>query len=351
MNTTGTAAGNTDFAAAMHEVENNLEVRRLMLVLANVLTPACVMAITDCMSGADTNEALAWLPPLIMPIVGGLLLATGFLVTGVVSRCHFGLVLNGTKIRKVETGQLVLRPLNWLGVTTNFLVLTALSSALGTICLTAGLGLGWWAWLGGAATFVVVMLWLPVSHARANRRCKELHVHWQQGTIDKELRIEHSRKSLDSATADISVVVVMAVALFAGVFNALTNVGAINDQLAVTPAPEAIKSFAPVALLVFVLVSLLVSCRILVRLRLAFGEHSRRLASLRDEEDRTAMIWRPQERTYLLYGIVLALAVASAIMLGYERADFVVAMIAGGVTLLAGAAWYPLVLRFARRAG
>jgi len=343
-------AGNTDFAAAMHEVENNLEVRRLMLVLANVLTPACVMAITDCWSGDGYTEALAWLPPLIMPLVGALLLATGFLVTGVVARCHFGLVLNGTKIRKVETGELLLRPLNWLGVTTNFLILTALSSALGTICLMAGFGLGWWSWLGGAVTFFLMMLWLPISHLRANRRCKELDGHWQQGSIDKELRIEHSRKSLDNTTADISVVVVMAVALFAGVFNALTNLGAISNDLAVTPAPTITKAFAPVILIIFVLVSLLVSCRILVRLRLAFGEHSQRLAGLRDEVDRTAMIWRPQERTYLLYAIVLALAVASAVMLGYERSGGMVAMIAGGITLIAGAAWYPLVLKFARRA-
>lgn len=342
--------GNTDFAAAMHEVENNLEVRRLMLVLANVLTPACVMAITDCLSGNRYNEALAWLPPLIMPLAGGLLLATGFLVTGVVARCHFGLVLNGTKIRKVETGKLSLRRLNWLGVTTNFLVLTALSSALGSLCLLAGFGLDWWAWVGGAATFFTMMLWLPVSHMRANRRCTELETHWQQGSINQDLRIEHSRKSLDNTTADISVVVVMAVALFAGAFNALTNLGAISDELPVTPDPTVTKALGPTILIIFVLASLLVSCRILVRLRLAFGEHSQKLAGLRNEEDRTAMIWRPQERTYLLYAIVLALAVASSIMLGYDRSGGTAAMIAGGVTLVAGAVWYPLVLKFARRA-
>lgn len=338
-----------DFEAAMHEVENNLEVRRLMVVLANVLTPACVMAVSDSLSGADLSESLAWLPPLIMPLSGGLLLATGFLVTGVVARCHFGLVLNGTKMRKVETGELQLRPLNWLGVTTNFLVLTALSSALGTICLMAGLGLGWWSWIGGATTLVLVMLWLPISHLRANRRCRSLEQHWQHGPVKQELRAEHSRKALDNTTADISVVVVMAVALFAGVFNSLTNLGAIPDDLDVLPSPATTKAVGPAILTSFLLLSLLLSCRILVRLRLAFGYHAQKLASLRDEEDRTAMIWRPQERTYLLYGIVLMLAIASAIMLGYERAGAAVGMIAGAVTLVAGAAWYPIVLRVARR--
>ena len=339
----------SDFAAAMHEVENNLEVRRLMVVLANVLTPACVMAVTDSMSGAAPTPSLAWLPPIVMPICGGLLLATGFLVTGVVSRCHFGLVLNGTKMKKVETGQLELRPLNWLGVTTNFLLLNAVSAALGALMLLASFGFESWAWVGAGAVFALVMGWLPISHVRANRRCRELDQHWTHAEPTTALRIQHGRKSLDSTTADISVVVVMAVALFAGVFNSLTNLGAISDDLAVTPGPGVLKDWAPAILTSFVLVSLLVSCRILVRLRLAFGSHSSRLAALRGESDRTALVWRPQERTYLLYAIVLALAVAAAVMLGWERAGRTVGLIAGGGVLLAGAIWYPAVLKLARR--
>ena len=117
-----------DFAAAMHEADSNLEVRRLMLVLTNVLTPACVMAVSDCLSGPSPIEAVAWLPRAVLPLAGALLLVSGLLVTGVVARCHFGLVVNGTKLKKVETGALSLRPLNWLGVTTNFVALTALSA-------------------------------------------------------------------------------------------------------------------------------------------------------------------------------------------------------------------------------
>jgi hypothetical protein len=139
------------------------------------------------------------------------------------------------------------------------------------------------------------------------------------------------------------------VALFAGVFNALTNLGAIPDSLLVTPPPATLKGFGPAVLTTFLLVSLLLSCRILVRLRLAFGEHSRKLAGLRGETDRTAMVWRPQERSYLLYAIVLALAVAAAVMLGWERVGRTVGLIAGGALLLAGAIWYPIVLRLARR--
>lgn len=344
-----TTPADRDFEAAMHEVENNLEVRRLMVVLSNVLTPACVMAVTDGMSGADPSPATAWLPPLLLPICGALLLAAGFLVTGVVARCHFGLVLNGTKMHKVATGELSLRPLNWLGVTTNFQVLTALSAALGAIALVGSADLPWWTWVAGAVTFVVAMLWLPISHERANRRCRELEAAWHHDTPTPELQAEHARKSLDGTTADISVVVVMAVALFAGVFNALTNLGAIPDELAVTPQPATLKTVAAPLLVVFLLVSLLLSCRILVRLRLAFGTYSERLAALRDERDRTAMVWRPQERTYLLYVIVLALAIASAVMLGWQVSGRDLGLAAGGLLLLLGAAWYPYVLRKARR--
>jgi hypothetical protein len=258
-------------------------------------------------------------------------------------------VLNGTKMKKVETGTLSLRGLNWLGVTTNFVAVTALSAALGAVCLAAGLGGGWWAWPAGGATALLLMLWLPLTHRRANHRCRELDDAWQHAPPPDELREQHARKSLDSTAADIAVVVVMAVALFAGVFNALTNLAAVADTLAIEPAPVTLKHTGPAVLSTFLLLSLLLSCRILVRLRLAFGEHSRTLAALRQEVDRTAMLWRPQERTYLLYAIVLLLAAAAALLLGYERIGPVAGIGATCAVLVAGGVWYPAVLAIARR--
>jgi len=343
------AAAAADFAAAMHEVETNLEVRRLMLVLTNVLTPASIMAVSDCLSGSDYPPAAAWLPPAVLPLCGALLLCVGFLVTGVLGRCHFGLVVNGTKMRKVEKGHLDLQPLNWLGVTTNFVALTAASASLGAASLAAGTGHGRLALPAAAATALLLMLWLPVCHARANRRCRALDAFWQHDEPPPDLREQHARKSLDATAADISVIVVMAVALFAGVFNALTNLGAIPADVAVVPAPKDLKALAFPVLSGFLLVSLLLSSRMLVRLRLAFGEHSRRLAALRHETDTTAFAWRPQERTYLLYAIVLVLAAASALLLGHERGGPTVGFGAGAAVLLAGAGWYPLVLTLAGR--
>lgn len=341
-------AAEVDYAAAMNEAMSNLEVRRLMLVLTNVLTPACVMAVTDCLAGSNVAASFAWLPRLVLPICGGLLLATGFFVAGVLARCHFGLVVNGTKLQMVETGKLALSPLNWLGVTTNFLIITAMSTALGALALCAGLGLGASSWIAAGVVLVAVLAWLPSSHARANRACQEFSLHWQTAEIPIALREEHTRKSLDATSSDISVVVVMAAALFAGLFNALTNLGGIRPNAETTPPVSTIQNAAPVVLLGFAFVSLLFSCRILVRLRIAFGEHSQRLAALRDETDTNAMRWRAQERTYLLYSIVLVLLAATGIMLGYDRSGPVAGMTTGGLALVAGLVWYPATLRAAR---
>lgn len=320
-----------------------------MLVLSNVLTPASVMAVSDCLSGSDYPPAAAWLPGAVLPLCGALLLAAGFLVTGVLGRCHYGLVVNGTKMRKVESGRLDLQPLNWLGVTTNFVALTALSGALGTACLVAALGAQRWALPAAGGTAVLLLLWLPFCHARANRRCRELDAYWQNAQPPADLREQHARKSLDATAADISVVVVMAVALFAGVFNALTNLGAVPAELAIEPPPADLKATAFPVLSAFLLASLLLSGRMLVRLRLAFGEHSRRLATLRNEVDATALKWRPQERTYLLYAIVLVLAAASAVLLVHERVGRTAGLASGAGLLVVGALWYPGVVAAAAR--
>jgi hypothetical protein len=350
MNATVPSPADVDYAAAMHEIDSNLGVRRLMLVLTNVLTPATVMAVGDCLTGASPIETLAWLPRLILPFASTLLLLAGVLVTGIVVRCHFGLVINGTKMKKVEKGSLVLASLNWLGVTTNFVALTALSAALGAMGLAVSLKQGPYV-VGGAGGVVALalMMWLWLTHRKANRRCGQLDVHWQSGQPSAALRAEHAQKSIEATGADIAVVVVMAVALFAGLFNAIANLGAVPLDLTVVPTPESIHRHGAIVLLVFLLISMLLSLRILVRLRLAFGEFSLILAELRKEHDETAMQWRLVERTYLLYAIVLLLAVATAVMLGVERQGLPLGLGLGGVTLLAGAIWYPLTLAGERR--
>ena len=97
-----------DFRAAMHEIESNLDVRRLMFVLSNILVPALAMAMTDCLTGSEYTPALRWFPTAIVPFVGGVLAVAGTLVSCILVRCHFGLVVNGSKLDRVQTG--------WVGV-------------------------------------------------------------------------------------------------------------------------------------------------------------------------------------------------------------------------------------------
>lgn len=336
-----------DFEAALNEVQSNLDVRRLLFVVANVLVPALTMAMSDAMSGAEYPIEIAWLPRHIVWIAGAVLAAGGALITLVLARCHFGLVVNGSKIRRVISGETRRAGLNWLGVTTNFTVLTALSAG-------AGLALLLVAWLsplvacsaaGAAVLFLVLQL--RFAHFRANRLVSRLESRWQAGEIPLELRERHVRMSLDATTADVSVVVTMAAALFAGTFSAMTNLGGIPATLDSLPPAPLVKAHGLQALAAYTFLSLLLSARMVVRLRIALAEHSTALAALRDEPD-DAWAFRPRERTFLLFLLVVILASASALILGWTLAGQTIGLAAGAATTVAMTAGYPAHLVHAR---
>lgn len=336
-----------DFEAALHEIESNLEVRRLMIVVAHVLVPACTVATVDALAGSDLPPQLAWLPRNVLWIVGVVLAVGGVWTSAVLARCHFGLVVNGTKMAKVRTGELRLLGLNWLGVTTNFLGLTALSGGAGLALALVALGLPWFALPAGAGLVLILTAALRIQHARANRLCRRLEPSWQHGALDDALLELHARKSLDATTADVSIVVTMAAALFAGTFGACCNLGTVSGTEVAGLARADLQVGGVAALMVFTLLSLLLTARIVVRLRIALAEHAARLAELRGEADRP---WRfdPRERTFLLYLLVALLAATAALIAGWTLADRTAAGIAAAVVGSAHVVWYPLRLRAAR---
>ena len=59
-----------DYEAAMNEVHSNLDVRRLMIVIVNVLLPAATMAAVTALAGHDLPPQLAWLPRHVLWLVG-----------------------------------------------------------------------------------------------------------------------------------------------------------------------------------------------------------------------------------------------------------------------------------------
>ncbi|MCA8955084.1 MAG: hypothetical protein KDC87_03365 [Planctomycetes bacterium] len=337
-----------DFRAAVREFRSNVEVRRLMFVVANVLVPALVMAAADAMSGADYPPELAFVPRRILSLTGGIAALSGLLIGLVLARCHMGMVIQGNKLAKVLHGRLELAPVNLLGVTPNFLLLTGISAAGGLCLACIAWGLAWWlSALLGAALLVVLMAMLLRDHRRALATARRLDAAWTHAPIAIELREQHATDSLEDTTADIAVVVTMAAALFAGAFNALTNVGGIADQLVLEIPPHTLKRVAVPTLAWFMVVSLLLSCRMVVRLRIALAQHSSTLAGLRQEPDDP---WRfkPLERTFLLYGIVLVLACASGGIAGRSLGSGVAAWVATGALAMAGLCWYPFALRLAR---
>jgi hypothetical protein len=166
---------------------------------------------------------MQWFHAHICALSGAVLCIAGGIVCIVLARCHFGLVINGSKIAKLREGEVRTRGLNWLGVTTNFVALTALAGAGGLALLLAALGLpGLVAAIAGVGFFVLAFAVFRINHFRANRVVKRLEAHWESGGLRPAQQEEHAQESLSAANADISIVVTMAAALFAGFYNAIT---------------------------------------------------------------------------------------------------------------------------------
>jgi hypothetical protein len=127
----------------------------------------------------------------------------------------------------------------------------------------------------------------------------------------------------------------MAAALFAGIFNAVTNVGGIAEGLDTIPSASSIVRHGVVALTGFALVSLLLSARMVVRLRLALASSSAGLARLRGETDDPYRF-----HLFLLFLLLQLFTSASAVILAWSLWDRTAGASAGAVTFLAGAIWY-----------
>ena len=341
-----------DFDGALAEVESNLDIRRLLLVIMHVLLPALALAVADALAAPMPADGMLWFHAHICAVSGAVLAVAGLLVCIVLARCHLGLVVNGSKIAKLERGEVRIRGLNWLGVTTNFVALTALAGAGGLTLLLAALGLGGLlAILCGAGFFVLCFLAFRINHARANRLVRRLEGHWEGGGLRPEQEERHAQESLNAANADISIVVTMAAALFAGLYNAITVLLGASEQAAGEFAAETVRSHSAAVLGGYLWISSFLSLRMLARLRLAIGDESARLARLREEPD-DPWRFRLLERSFLLFQLSSLFAAAALLVfvssLGHAGLGGVLAL----AQWLLGTIWWALLLRVrARRAG
>jgi hypothetical protein len=319
-----------------------------MFVISNILIPALSIAMLDTLTGSYYPDQLRWLPMYILPISGAVLALSGILITAILTRCHFGLVVNGNKMEQVISGRMKLAGLNWLGVTTNFVALTALYASAGLSLLLASYRPDYWALAAGLILFVALMLYLRINHALANRLSTKLADCWQPGEVSVRYREEHARESLEATSSDISVIVVMAIALFSGMFNCMTNIGSISPDLPLFLPVDIIKAWGIPLLSSFTIVSLLLSGRMVVRLRIALAQHSQQLAELRNEPD-DPWQFRLQERTYLLFALLHLLTGASTVILVWTLSGLQWGLLAGLLLLLLGLIWYPLRLLLTRQ--
>jgi hypothetical protein len=146
----------------------------------------------------------------------------------------------------------------------------------------------------------------------------------------------------------VAVVVTMAAALFTGFFAAMANVGSIPGTLAAGIATDPLKRWCVPALSGYLTVSILLSVRMVLRLRGGIADHSLALARLRAEPDDP---WRfnPIERTFLLFLLVLMLLGASAVILVWSVGGRAPALVAGGAVVLLGVLRYRQFLGNGRR--
>lgn len=162
----------------MHEIDSNLSVRRLVFVIANILVPASFVALVDVL-GWDLRNLGSGFAVVQEQALGafGVFLALGSIVlTAILSRCHFGLVLNGAKMRSASGQGWSPSSLNWLGVTTNFVALIAWSGMFGVLLVGAQLGQLVVAALLAVAFGFCLMCMLGWNHRKANLRAASLVV-------------------------------------------------------------------------------------------------------------------------------------------------------------------------------
>src|SRR5690606_13848354 len=229
-----------------------------------------------------------------------------------------------------------------------------LFTALSALSAGAGFALALLAWSAPLAcaalilTPILVMAHLHLTHARANRLAARLVAYWQHGPVPLELEERHARLSLEATTADVSVIVTMAAALFAGAFSAMTNLGGIPSSLESAVPVAWIKDHGLAALSAYTTLSLLLSARMVIRLRLALAEHSSALARLRKETD-DAWRFRVEERTFLLHLLVALLVAFSGTILVWTLGDALVGITTGVALGIVSVLSYPISLARERR--
>lgn len=143
------------------------------------------------------------------------------------------------------------------------------------------------------------MAMLRIQHARANRLCRQLDGSWQSGPAPVALRETHARKSLDATNADVA------------------------------------------ALMAFTAASLVLTARIVVRLRIALAQHSSALAEFRAEPDDPWRI-KLRERTFLLYLVVALLGSTAVLIATWTSFDSRTAAITAAAVGALHVAWYPI---------
>ena len=323
-----------EYFGAITEIQRNLKERRLMFTILNILLPGILLGLGDMLSGADYPAHLSWILRHSIILAAGFLFTIAMIISFIIMRCHFGLVINGTKLGKIHTGSLNISRLSFRSIALNFVFVNSIIAGACALLVCRIVDLRWFGIAFASGTILVLMILFYINHKKASIKCRKLDKFWEPGEVSLKMLEKHKLVSLEATNDDISIIAAMSAAVFIGFYSALSNISGINPTLQLDLPVDIIKNPGISWLTGFICILILFSSLMIARLRLAIGKFSVEIAELHGETD-DAYRFKVYEKTFLLYMITIFLAACTLTIFIWTIWDVGPAIIfAGGLIVL-----------------
>ena len=294
----------------LSELEKNLESRRLLLVVLHIAVPtALVLAPAQVKIGAKLS-AVSLFGAFAPAFAALFVCVVSVYVAIAVTRCHYGNVINGSLVEYSLYGKNVETDVNWKGVSLNFYCLSVLSfltSLFAFVRMYIEFEMSYFIQILLLTCLIATALWLfrwlhnkAVDTARSEvGRCQ--HNQERLYSIDN-----HCDITLKACVSDISVVVVMAMAIFSSVMVFQAELISLNPNEFNRSSTKILISHGPILVYVYGISAMVLSQIMIIRLRLAIALY----VSKTVDEEMVKQVWRTSwiEKTHLLYQILVFLS-------------------------------------------
>ena len=310
--TVGSNTGRPSTEEVIRELQRNFYQRRLLLVALHLLVPGFILT---GVKFATLNRAVPgleflWTHSLAFAAIGVIL--GSLLVAMSMTRCHFGILVNGALVNWRIYGERVDCKLNWFGLSAGFYLLSICSMSFGLAiaiyCLIeAAIPLKFQTAIIPLICMGLAVVGLSVwrfekTHAQGYAIASRLlRSECESRRPDQHLRSKHRMNSIDDTNEDIGVVVVTAVALFTTMVAVLPDLADVNTHYIGERLAGAVFNHGMPVTISYALLVLILSQSMLIRLRIAMAEHVSELNKYRQGEELRVWSSTLQERTSILY--------------------------------------------------